>query len=98
MFEDLCRDGVLITVTMIARLPRKAKIPNGMFETATARSVIEVVESLTGIGTQSSSPHMPLSSGYIDIGTSFNPSQVHILVSVQHNEKTYISVHIGFHC
>lgn len=83
MFEDLCRDGVLITVTMIARLLRKAKIPNGMFDTATARSVIEVVESLTGIGTQSLSPHMSLSSVDIDIGTSFKPSQVHILVSVQ---------------
>ena len=84
MFEDLWRDGVLITVTMIARLLRKAKIPNGMFDTATARSVIEVVESLTGIGTQSLSQHMSLSSVDIDgIGTSFNLSQVHILVSVQ---------------
>ena len=83
MFEDLCRDGVLITVTMIAKLLRKVKIPNGMFETATARSVIEVVESLTGIGTQSSSPQMSLSSVDIDIGTSINLSQVHILVSAQ---------------
>ena len=83
MFEDRCREGVLITVTMIARLLRKAKIPNGMFETATAKSVVEVVESLAGIGTQSSSPHTLLSSVDIDIGISYNLSQVHILVSAQ---------------
>ena len=83
MFEDPCREGVLITVTMIARLLRKAKIPNGMFETATAKSVVEVVESFAGIGTQSPSPHTLFSSVDIDIGISFNLSQVHILVSAQ---------------
>ena len=36
---------------MMARLLRKAKIPNGTLEPATVRLIIEVVESLVATGT-----------------------------------------------
>ena len=42
---------------MMARLLRKAKIPNGTFEPATTRLIIEMVESLVGTGTHSGRSH-----------------------------------------
>ena len=42
---------------MMATLLRNAKIPNGRFEPATTRLIIEMVESLVAKGTQSGRSH-----------------------------------------
>ena len=43
---------------MMARLLRKAKIPNGTFEPATKRLIILMVEPLVGTATQSGRLHI----------------------------------------
>ena len=45
---------------MMARLLRKAKIPNGTFELASTKSIIVMVESFVGTGTHSGRSHILL--------------------------------------
>ena len=58
MFEGLWREGVLRAATMIARLLRNAKIPNGKLDPAIARLIIVVVESLVARGNTSGTSHL----------------------------------------
>ena len=66
MLHGLCSEGVLMIVTMMARLLRDAKIQKGMFTATTSASLIRAAESfLIGIPTHPGTSQLTVSLAVI---------------------------------
>ena len=95
ILHGLCREGVLITATMTARFPRKAKKQKGTLTAHRTASCTKEVVSLRGMGNRWGRPHLALSYEMlaplkIDLITAITRKNKHTARMLANARKDYL--------